>query len=373
MLCKPRAIAENRTGLFDPSQGLRVSVAVPFPEHPPAPSDVSLLTPGRASSVETLLVADVGGTFARLAVAELRAGQPPQLVGLRRYSCAAFASLAAILADFIASAGQPLDNAVVAIAGLLEGDHLVNTNLPWPVSVADTRTQADLRSLALINDFEAVAYAIPHVQADTLVPLNDEPEGSSRWPALVLGPGTGLGAALRFQGGHQPVLASEAGHAALTAGTELELEILRQMQQRWAHVDQERILSGSGLMNLYPCLCGLRGVAPQWNTPEQLIAAAHLGDDPVAVETLEVFSAWLGSLAGDLAITFGARSVYLVGGIPPRIAHFLHAGGFQARFLAKGVMGRVLAQVPVWRVEHGELGMLGAAVWHAARHGRAVA
>jgi glucokinase len=114
-------------------------------------------------------------------------------------------------------------------------------------------------------------------------------------------------------------------------------------------------------------------VAPQWDTPEQLIAAAHLGDDPVAVETLEVFSAWLGSLAGDLAITFGARSVYLVGGIPPRIAQFLHAGGFQARFLAKGVMGRVLAQVPVWRVEHGELGMLGAAVWHAARHERAVA
>jgi glucokinase len=332
------------------------------------------MTPGLESPVEPVIVADVGGTFARVALAELRPGQPPQLHGLRRYSCAAFASLAAILADFIDGTAQPVDTAVVAIAGLLEGDHLVNTNLAWPVSVAATRAEAGLRSLALINDFEAVAYAIPCVQPETLVALNGQPSGDSApWPALVLGPGTGLGAALRFQGGDQPVLASEAGHAALTAGNALELEILRQMQQRWEHVDQERILSGSGLMNLYPCLCGIRGVAPRWQTTEALIAAAHAGEDALAVETLEVFSAWLGSLAGDLAITFGARSVYLAGGISTRIAPFLHAGGFRARFLAKGVMSRVLAQVPVWRVEHGELGMLGAAVWHAARRERAVA
>lgn len=352
-----------------------MSVAVPFPEHIPAPSGApAAVTPGLASRVAPLVVADVGGTFARVALAELQPGQPPRLSGLRRYQCAAYPSLAAILADFIGAAGQPLDTAVVAIAGLLEGDDLVNTNLPWPVSVQATQAAAGLRSLTLINDFEAVAYAIPHVQADTLVALNGHPDAAaSPWPALVLGPGTGLGAALRFQGGEQPVLASEAGHAALTAGNALELEILARMQQRWAHVDQERILSGSGLMNLYPCLCEIRGRAPRWRSTEEVIAAAHAGEDALAVETLEMFSAWLGSLAGDLAVTFGARSVYLVGGIPPRIAHFLHAGGFQARFLAKGVMARVLAQVPVWRVEHGELGMLGAAVWHAARHERAVA
>lgn len=322
---------------------------------------------------DPIIVADVGGTFARLGLAEVQAGLPPRLRGLRQYRCADYASLAAILADFTRAALRPVDTAVVAIAGLLEGDHLVNTNLAWPVSVAATRAEAGLRSLALINDFEAVAYAIPHVQPDTLVALNGEPVVASPWPALVLGPGTGLGAALRFQGGDQPVLASEAGHAALTAGNALELEILRQMQQRWAHVDQERILSGSGLMNLYPCLCGIRGVTPRWQTTEDLIAAAQAGDDALAVETLQVFSAWLGSLAGDLAITFGARSVYLAGGIPTRIATFLHAGDFRARFLSKGVMSGVLAQVPVWRVDHGELGMLGAAVWHDARRGRAVA
>lgn len=315
--------------------------------------------------METILVADVGGTFARLALAEVRAGQPPRLSGLRRYGCADHPGLAAILADFIASSALPLHSAVVAIAGLLEGDHLVNTNLPWPVSVQATRDQAGLASLALINDFEAVAYAMPHVETDTLVALHGESTDRARWPALVLGPGTGLGAALRFEGGPQPVLASEAGHAALTAGNPLELQVLGQMLQRWDHVDSERILSGSGLMNLYPSLCGIRGVTPRWHTTEALIAAAHAGDDAVAVETLQVFCGWLGSLAGDLAVTFGARSVYLAGGIPTRIAAFLHDGRFRARFLAKGVMSGVLEQVPVWRVEHGELGVIGAAVWHA--------
>lgn len=349
-----------------------MSVAVPFPERAPAHPET---LPGVASPPAPLLVADVGGTFARVALAHVAAGAVPQLSGLRRYRCADADSLGAILADFIAGAGQTVDTAVVAIAGVLEGDELVNTNLPWPVSVADTCARAGLGGLSLINDFEAVAYAIACVQPDTLVPLNGAPDAATAtaWPALVLGPGTGLGAALRFEGGRQPVLASEAGHAALTASTPLELEILRRMQQRWAHVDQERILSGAGLMNLYPTLCDIRGVAPHWATTEALIAAAEAGEDPLATETLEVFSAWLGSLAGDLAITFGARSVYLVGGIPPRIAPFLHAGGFRARFLAKGVMGRVLAQVPVWRVEHGELGMLGAAMWHLARQARAAA
>ncbi len=249
-----------------------------------------------------------------------------------------------------------MQTAVVAIAGLLDGDVLINSNLPWTVSLSATRAQSGLRELQLINDFEAVALAIPYLQRETLVPLNGDADPAQAFPALVLGAGTGLGAALRFADGERPVLASEIGHAALGAGNALELQVLGKLLQRWAHVDNERVLSGSGLMNLYPCLCELRGVTPVWSSTEALIGAARSGEDALAVETLQVFCAWLGSLAGDAAIAVGARSVYLAGGISAHVQDFLADGRFRERFLNKGVLTEVLRQVPVWRVEHGQLG-----------------
>ncbi|HDS1597817.1 TPA: glucokinase [Stenotrophomonas maltophilia] len=321
----------------------------------------------RGGLPRSLVVADVGGTFARLALAETQPGQAPLLGSHRTYACAEHPSLAAILADFTAGLGQPVQTAVVAIAGLLDGDVLINSNLPWTVSLSTTRVQSGLHELQLINDFEAVALAIPYLQPDTLVPLNGDADPAQAFPALVLGAGTGLGAALRFADGERPVLASEIGHAALGAGNALELQVLGKLLQRWSHVDNERVLSGSGLMNLYPCLCELRGVTPVWSSTEALIGAARSGEDALAVETLQVFCAWLGSLAGDAAIAVGARSVYLAGGISAHVQDFLADGRFRERFLNKGVLTEVLRQVPVWRVEHGQLGVLGAAVWHAAR------
>jgi len=344
----------------------RVNVAAASPVRP-----CSVGTSAGSSAIhgapDHLVVADVGGTFARLALAETMPGQTPRLGSYRTYACADHSSLAAILADFTASLGQPVRSAVVAIAGVLDGDVLINANLSWKVSLSATRAESGLQALQLINDFEALALAIPYLQADTLVPLNGDADPAQAFPALVLGAGTGLGAALRFADGERPVLASELGHAALGAGNALELQVLGMLLQRWPHVDNERVLSGSGLMNLYPCLCELRGVTPQWSSTEALIGAARSGEDALAVETLQVFCAWLGSLAGDAAIAVGARSVYLAGGISAHVQDFLADGRFRERFLNKGVLTGVLRQVPVWRVEHGQLGVLGAAVWHAAR------
>ncbi|WP_349984342.1 glucokinase [Stenotrophomonas sp. WHRI 8082] len=320
------------------------------------------MTPPVAGSSAPLIVADVGGTYARLAWAN-DDGTAPHIDGFRRYQCAHYPSLAAILSEFAGSAPPAGLRAVVAIAGLLQGDTLVNANLPWPVAREATRRDAGLHHLQLINDFEAVALAIPHVHADALVPLHDGDGAASAWPALVLGPGTGLGAALRFADGERPVLASEVGHSALAAGTPLELDVLRLLLQRWPHVDNERVLSGTGMINLYECLCVLRTVSPRWRDTASLLAAAKAGDDPLASETVQVFCGWLGSFVGDLAIAFGARSVYLAGGVSAHIAPFIADSPFVARFLNKGVLGSVLQQVPVWRVEHGELGVLGAAAW----------
>ena len=311
-----------------------------------------------------LIVADVGGTYARLAWAD---GDMQALSAFRTYRCGEHASLGAILADFARTRPRAGIRAVVAIAGVLKGDMLVNANLPWPVSRHASEQEAGLRALELINDFEAVALAIPHVRDDALVPLLGGPPHRFAWPALVLGAGTGLGAALRFAEGERPVLSTEVGHAALAAGTPLELEVLRVLLQRGAHVENERVLSGTGLLTLYGVLAGLRAVAPRFTRTEDLVDAARQGDDALAVETVQVFCGWLGSFAGDLAIAFGARSVYLAGGIATHLGEMLGDGRFAARFLAKGVLRQVLEDVPVWRVEHGALGVVGAAAWQAPR------
>lgn len=306
-----------------------------------------------------IIVADVGGTYARLGWTD--GARSDDVHDYRRYACAEHPELASILRDY--AAGRACRGAVVAIAGVLEGDRLINSNLPWAVSVERTRVAAGLEWVRLINDFEAVANAMPVLARDTLSPLTEATEATAMSPALVIGPGTGLGAALWMEGHPPRVLATEVGQAALAAGNDLEMDVVRRLLRERRHLNNEHVLSGTGLMNLYRCLCELRDGVPVHADAGALVAAAESGDD-LARETLQVFCGWLGSLVGDLAIIFGAKVVYLAGGVTAHIPRFLHDGHFLQRYLNKGVMSERLEQVPVWRVEHGQLGLLGAAAWY---------
>ncbi|HOZ25452.1 MAG TPA: glucokinase, partial [Thermomonas sp.] len=202
-----------------------------------------------------LIAADVGGTYARLGLVGVDAGGGISVLFHRRYPCAVFAGLAAILRRFreeceAAQAGPFPVACVVAIAGVLQGDQLLNSNLPWKVSLAETRREAGIAHLHLINDFEALAWALPQVPVDQLQVLGAGDGNGLRLPVVLVGPGTGLGAALVIdQGGRTGVQPSEAGHAALAANTPLELDVVRLLQARFGHVDNERVLSGPGLIN----------------------------------------------------------------------------------------------------------------------------
>lgn len=318
-----------------------------------------------------LLAADVGGTYARLGVVDVR--DDGIAVGFhRRYACAEFSGLAAILRRFredaqdAGHAGFPA-TCVVAIAGVLQGDALLNRNLAWPVSLAETRSDSGIERLRLLNDFEALAWALPQVAPDQLQTLGAGDGGGLQLPALLLGPGTGLGAALvATREGRIGVQPSEAGQAGLAANTPLELEIVGLLQARFGHVASERVFSGPGLLNLYQALCELRGVQPRWHAPVDLVDAADSGQDLLAAECTALFCRWLGSFAGDLALTFRARSVCLAGGLTGHLQHYLRQGGFMQRFVDKGVLAKTLCEVPVMTVEHGQLGLIGAAAWHVA-------
>lgn len=321
----------------------------------------------RQAMSQPFIAADVGGTHARVALAQGTAEGGIAVLRHARHDCAAYPSLAAVLRGFANDSGVAPTRAVVAIAGLVDGDAVVAANLPWPVSIERTRNEAGLAHLGMVNDFEAVAHATPYIDPATATRLSG-PEQAQPGPVLVLGPGTGFGAALRLPGPPATALPIEAGHAALGAGTAREIDLLRRLRQRWPHVDNERVLSGPGLVNAYVALCEIDGVAPRMETPEAIAAAAQAGDDAQAREALQVFCGLLGSLAGDLAVTLGARAVYLAGGIPARIRPFLLASDFAARFRNKGVLADMLARVPVWLVDHGQLGLVGAAAWYRERH-----
>lgn len=314
----------------------------------------------------SFLAADVGGTHVRVARVQASGddAHPVQLLEYRKYRNADYPGLSAILTDFLGDSARP-SQCVVATAGFAREDGTVITaNLPWPLSARQVEAEVGLQHVHIVNDFEAVAYAAAQVDASGVLHLCG-PETAARGPTLVVGPGTGLGAALWIPTPNGPVvLPTEAGQPTLAASTELEMAIVRHMQRERAHVSIEHALSGPGLMNLYHAICALQGQTPVLASPDAVTAAAMAGTDALARQALDVFCGLLGSTIGDMALFYGAQGgVYLAGGILPQIREYLHASAFVERYLQKGPMGEALARIPVKVVEHGQLGVIGAASW----------
>ncbi|MGB3393932.1 MAG: glucokinase family protein [Stenotrophomonas sp.] len=322
------------------------------------------------TSAVQLIAADVGGTHVRVGLirAGTGAGSDVEVLDYRKYRCADHPSLGAILADF-ASQHPPVAECVIATAGYAREDGtVISINLPWPLSTRRIRDDLGFRAVHVVNDFEAVAHAAAHMDASQVLQLAG-PEQAGHGPVLVVGPGTGLGAAVWIPAGKRSVvLATEAGQAALAPTTELEIAVLRQLLRERSHVSIEQVLSGPGLLKLYHALCAVRGATPVHATPDAVSAAACDGGDALASETLELFCAFLGSAVGDMALFYGIQGgIYLAGGILPRLAAFIQSSRFVERFLNKGPMAEALQRIPVKLVEHGQLGVIGATRWYQAR------
>ena len=319
---------------------------------------------------DRFIAADVGGTHVRIGLvrASENPAHPVTVLQYRKYACAQYPGLAEIIEDFIGTLeGEPVTRGVIASAGYpLEDGTVITANLPWRLSPREICERLGFRELRLVNDFEAVAHAAAYVDASEVLRLSGPEIAPVDRPTLVLGPGTGLGAAVWIPTGKRAVvLATEAGQAALTAGNTLEMALLSEMLKDRTHVPVEYALSGPGLMNLHAALCALRGVGNAYQKPGEITAAAMSGSDLVARESLEVFCGLLGSAVGDMALLYGAQGgVYLAGGILPQIREFLLNSSFVDRFLNKGPMRAALERIPVRLVEHGQLGVIGAANWY---------
>ena len=256
--------------------------------------------------------------------------------------------------------GERPRQAVIAAAGPIQrGTVAFTNNRAWRFSEADLAKAGDFRHVRLINDFTAQALAIAHLSGRDarLIGPRGKPVADS--VIAVIGPGTGFGVAARAPGG--AVLASEGGHMGFAPGDEVEAKILADLSERFERVSIERILSGSGLVNIYEALGRIVGALAVHAAPEQITRAA-LSGDPLARRAVERFCAILGAVAGDFALAFGARrGVYIAGGIAPGLIEILAGGDFRRRFEAKGRMSDYVRAIPTRVVMAPHAALIGAA------------
>ncbi|RAO78242.1 hypothetical protein CA260_10600 [Dyella jiangningensis] len=323
---------------------------------------------GRDSMASSFLAADVGGTHARigLVVPHAATGRP-DLIAYRTYRCAEYGSLAGILGDFCRHHAVHPDALVLACAGFVDRGAVVNENLAWPITLEQLKADAGFASIDVLNDFEAFAHAVGHFGPRDAVSIVDgtaDPKGA----VVVVGPGTGLGAALWLPGRPVRVLHTEAGQMELAARPGIEQAIRAELGPVDGYVSYEHVLSGPGLRRLYRAVAAVRCAHASLADPSEITAAALAGTDAVAMETVDYFCRWLGAFCGDVAVAFNASGgVCLAGGFLARLASVLRAGPFAERFMDKGVMRSFLDSTPVFVVEHGQWGVLGAANWRMSQ------
>lgn len=296
------------------------------------------------------LVADVGGSNARFGWI---APQGAEARHVRTLPVSAHGSLAEAADAYLSQLRQELGpawvaprQAAVAVATAVTGDAVVFTNSPWSFSQRELRTALGLERLLVLNDFEALALALPHLRPAQLR-LHAAPQASVSAAKAVIGPGTGLGVASCVPTPSGWVaLPGEGGHATLAPGNDFESDLLARIRRGHDHVSAERLLSGIGLPVLHAAVCDVLGATPpQADAP--VIVDRGLAGDALCRRTLDTFCALLGSFAGNVALTVGARGgVYIGGGIVPRLGDLFFASEFRERFEAKGRLRGYLTPIP---------------------------
>jgi glucokinase len=323
------------------------------------------------------LLADLGGTNVRFALADTGRADPLLMDSVRRYRVRDFDTLADAIRQYFADTGHTARQATIAAAGrIANGETVQITNNPWAVAAHALQDKLGLDSVRLVNDFAAQGMAVPLLGASHLAAVGPQPlprqEHAPSQTYVVMGPGTGLGVAgLLLREGHWIVLETEGGHAGFAAHSTEDVEILHRLNARFGRVSNERMICGNGLVNLYLALADIAGERAEEYTPEDITARAEDGSDALCVRTVETLAGIFGSVAGDLVLSLGGwNGVYLTGGVLPILLPWLQRGGFRERFEAKGRFRETMEQVPTVAVVHPEPGLLGAAALACLQAGR---
>ena len=308
------------------------------------------ITPRRISS-ETWLVGDIGATNARVGLVS------PQgdLLHTRTLPVHDHPTIADAIIAYLGERGDlPMPHqGAIAIASAITGDRVAMTNHPWSFSISALQAQLAFDRLEVLNDFTALALALPHLKPEDRLTVGGGVAAQGA-PLGVLGPGSGLGVSGMIPSGVGWIaLAGEGGHATMAPTTDRESAVLERLRRHFDHVSAERVLSGPGLVNLYNALASLDGIPSRGYTAAQITDPDLGAADALCAEATTLFCGMLGTKAGNLALTLGARGgIYIGGGIVPRLGERFMQSPFRARFEAKGRFSDYLAAIPTYVVTH---------------------
>lgn len=306
------------------------------------------------------LLGDIGGTNARWAW-QSAPGAPLQDISVM--GCEASASLYEAAAGYLAArGGEAPRTACIGVATAVTGDAICFTNSPWSFSIAALKQALGVERCLVINDFTALALSLPTLGASDLFAIGGG-QAVRGAPMALLGPGTGLGVSglLTSPTGACSALSGEGGHVTLAPANDLESELLRCLRARHGHVSAERVLSGFGLVNLYQASCDLLGHTLRDLEAADITQAAIAQTDSACQQAVDLFASFLGNVAGNLALTLGARGgVYIGGGIVPRLGPAFDTALFRQRFEAKGRFEPYLQAIPTWVITAATPALLGA-------------
>lgn len=319
-----------------------------------------------------IAVADVGGTHARFALAEIDAGRVASLGEPITLKTSEHGSFQLAWQEFGRRAGIELPNELaIAFAGPVGGELLKLTNNPWVIRPALIKERLGVDRYTVVNDFGAVGYAVATLGDEHFQHLSG-PERPLPLQGVIsiVGPGTGLGVAalLRKSEGYD-VIETEGGHVDFAPLDSLEDNILAQLRRNFRRVSVERVAAGQGLRNLYEALAAIGNLDVTIHDDKELWSAALEGRDSLATAALDRLCLSLGAVAGDMALAQGAVAVVIAGGVGLRLAEYLPRSGFRDRFIAKGRFERRMDEMPVKLISHPQPGLVGAAAAFAKEHG----
>lgn len=307
---------------------------------------------------EKALIADIGGTNARFGIVDQKGLHDLVCLDCKNYAGPAEAAEAYL--KQISCLVRP-SSAVFAVAGPVNSDLINFPNSPWTFRISKTKDEMMFNNFEVMNDFKAVALAIPKINPDLLHKIGGGDKVENR-PIGVIGPGTGLGVAyLNWNGNRYQANPGEGGHVTMAATTDREFKIFRRMTVKYHHISAERVCSGKGLENLYNAIKVLdhKFDLPDLEAPE-ISKKAIDGSCVVCQESLDLMLAFLGRVSGNLAMTLGAVSgIYIAGGIPTKLGDYFLNSQFLKEFQSKGRMSEYVKNIPVYLVKHDAIGLLG--------------